>query len=402
MSLKKISNFKTVLFLYSIFLIFIRAPEFFLAPRFWAEEATIFFVYAYQKPFLEMLIKPIVGYATFFNTITANLCNLVPLEYAPNITTYSCFFIQLISILIIIFKDFELWNNKLKKFFLVSILILITPYEIWLNTTNIHIHFGLILFLISISFSEKDSKFTKYSFRSLIFIGTISSPSAAFSGLIFFIRVIKEKTKESMIQFIIMLIACILQGSAIFYSALFNNKYSRFTNFDFAEFFENYLRDGFGLLLPFKEETVVFISILVFIYIINLVVQNWNQKNVFYLIISFFVISILSLLGSLKMQGSPRYSFIPSFILILFFINFSINKKKLFSISALIIGIYFLIMTIHTNYNLIIKFYNPSFLSWRSEVKNFRQDPNYKPKVFPYHKPELIWEVDFNKKEIIP
>ncbi len=400
MSINKITNFKTVLFLYSLFLIFFRAPDFFLAPRFWAEEATIFFVYAYQKPFLEMLVKPIVGYSTFFNTLIANLCNLVPLEYAPNITTYACFFVQLISISIIIFKDFELWNTKVKKFFLVSILILITPYEIWLNTTNIHIHLGFIVFLISISFSENDSKFTKYSFRSLIFFGTISSPSAAFAGMVFFLRAIQEKTKESIIQFFIMLIACILQGSAIFYSALFNNKYSRFINFDSSSFMEYYLRDGFGLLLPFSDETVIYISLFIFIYFVYLIIQNWNQKLVQYLIISFFITSILSLLGSLKMQGSPRYSYIPSLILIIFFLNQTSKYNKFFNFRFQILLLYFILITINTTKDLH-KFYQMSFPSWKSEVKKYKVDPNYRLNVFPYHKPHLIWDVDFNKKEIV-
>ncbi|HZV81410.1 MAG TPA: hypothetical protein VFF53_04500, partial [Geobacteraceae bacterium] len=49
-----------------------RQPELLTAPRFWAEEGTNFFAYAYAHSWWENLLHPQFGYYTLYNAIATS------------------------------------------------------------------------------------------------------------------------------------------------------------------------------------------------------------------------------------------------------------------------------------------------------------------------------------------
>ncbi len=393
-------HFRSILFFWSFILAFAREPLFFLEPRFWAEEGTEFFQFAYTHSFWEMVTTPLVGYYTLFNIITSHLALLLPLEYAPTVTTYLSLCIQMIPIAIIIYTDFILWDTRYKKIILTFIITMITPLELWMNSTNSHILFGLISFLISISSNESISFFRKWGYRILLVLGTLTGPASSFSAPIFWIRSYRERTREILIQTGIITVCALTQVAIVIYSALYKNKYNRFSNFDFFRFLENYIRDSFGLLLPFEQDTLVLLGIYFAIYFFYLVIINIKRTDYQYLTFSFIIITTLSILGSLAMKGSPRYSFIPTIILYLILVDeFSRQKLKL-NVRQIAISLFLILsitLSLHSDIREEIKFRSPLYPKWKQEAKLFKENHNYKPKVHP-HSDNWTWELKLQKE----
>src|SRR6185312_3797584 len=138
---------KWIYFLWLILIILIREIRLVAMPRFWAEEGALFYVFAYNHSFLENLTTIHVGYYTLFNVLVSSFSVLFPLKYAPYFTTYLGLAIQIISLAIIVFCKSEWWNTTLKKVLISIVVVIISPPELWINTTNSHFYFGLITLL---------------------------------------------------------------------------------------------------------------------------------------------------------------------------------------------------------------------------------------------------------------
>ncbi len=69
--------------------------------RFWGEEATIYFVGAYEKPFSEAFLGCVQGYYSLCCQVAAQLAVRAPLEQAPLVTTWFALAIQALPLLLV-------------------------------------------------------------------------------------------------------------------------------------------------------------------------------------------------------------------------------------------------------------------------------------------------------------
>ncbi len=129
------NNYKVLLFVSFIWIIFLREPSLFIEPRFWAEEGSVYISYAYTHSWYENLLAPHLGYYSLFNNLIASIATkVVPLTYAPFVTTFGAFIVQIISFLIILWGDSICWNNIYKRIIVsLSILFVSSTGEIWLT-----------------------------------------------------------------------------------------------------------------------------------------------------------------------------------------------------------------------------------------------------------------------------
>ena len=90
---------KWLLFTIGAASIVLRCPRLFFEPRFWAEEGSVFFAYAFKHSALSALTRPDGGnYDLPRNLASILAVNLAPLEWAPLVTTLFAFGIQLIPL----------------------------------------------------------------------------------------------------------------------------------------------------------------------------------------------------------------------------------------------------------------------------------------------------------------
>lgn len=371
-----------------IFIITFREIDLLMAPRLWAEEGTIFYSFARHHSLIEIFTTVHVGYLTLFNSIVSTVqAKIFPVEATAIVSTYSGFLVQLIPILIIVFTTHSFWDSQLRKLICLMIIIL-TPPELWLNTTNSHFIFGLITFLILIIHSDQLSQTKKWIFRILLVLGTLTGPASMLLTPVFFLKSYIDKTREKYIQTTIVSIFTIIQVVLIIYSILYNNQTHRLEQFNFYRMVYNFFIDHFSLSLKVLTRPGMYIfGSLISVYFIYLVKRNWRNKEYLVLFISFFLVAFFSTLGSLHMAGSPRYGYIPNCILMMLiaqeFQGWLNNKTKI----RYIIGsaIFLFCFTLNAIYykTRMQEVYNPSFPIWKNEVAKWRIDNNYAPRIHP-------------------
>src|SRR6185437_8993584 len=247
--LKDTTGFRIVFVLCSIVLIALREPALLLYPRLWAEEGCIFYQFALHHSLYEIFTTAHVGYLTLFNSIVSVLqAKIFSVENAAVVSTYMGFLIQLVPVYIISFTNYKLWDTPFKKIVSILIIIVVTAPEQWLNTTNSHFIFGLITFLVMVIPSIELSKFQKYIFRILLFIGGLTGPASIFFTPTFFLKAYKEKSKEKYIQAGIISLCALIQALVIVYSILFDNKYKRLSEHNHLRAVYHFLIDNFSMI----------------------------------------------------------------------------------------------------------------------------------------------------------
>jgi hypothetical protein len=387
-ALKDNFGFRIALLLCGILIIILREPALLFSPRIWAEEGTIFYAFARHHSVWDIFITVHVGYLTLFNSLVSLLqAKMVSVENAAMISTYMGFLVQIIPVYIISFTKNIFWDNPIKKIICVSIIIFAMPLELWLNTTNSHFIFGLITLLILIISTEGLSVFQKSFFRILLFIGGLTGPASMFFTPVFILKAYRDKNKEKYIQVAILILCSVIQACIIIYCILYNNTYHRLSHYDLnktilAFFIDNFALNVFISTSPFKY----YLSMCIALFFIYLFAKNIKKFDYLIFVLSFLFVSVLSTLGSLNMAGAPRYSYIPTCILLIAATTaaFEIKKDQVKTqYFALFLLFFFLALNVKYYRYHIQWIYSPTLPVWKTEVVKWQADTTYHPKACP-------------------
>jgi len=393
---KKILNFYLIFLFFLILVSALRSTHIFFDGRFLGEEATLFFKNSYNNGWYLGILSLYLegGYYNFFPRIASVLATLVPLEYAPLVTSQLSFLVLVYLFLIILYGQSFIFKTKLQKILFCLLVLLAPPFvpEVWLNSLNAQVYFGIIT-LVILYLKNNQNNFFKYLNPFFLFLAGMSSLYSCVITPFFFIKYFLSKTKENFINFLIIFITSIFQTFIIFYSTFSAQIYfakfnfasfdARFVNFfyniiaktffprevivAFANFITSFLvktallKDIFDITtmntMPESSKvTFAYISIcltfllfcilVVFLYLKSKKIREYDF--ILLSLISIFLFeSLLIILGSSEVFGG-RYAVVPGFILILivFRINFSTSNKliKKFTFCLLLIclttGIY--------------------------------------------------------------
>ncbi|MFC2140307.1 hypothetical protein ACFLQ1_01140 [Candidatus Auribacterota bacterium] len=198
-------------------LILIRVPDLILSGRFWGEEGAVYFAFSYTEPFFKTLFFTHLGYYSLLNNFSALAAvHLVPLEYAPYITTGIAFLVQLLPAMLIVFNSRELFGSRLLTTAAVAIILFSLPnHEVWLNTINSHFYLAIVTAVILILPAPQGK-------RSLFYLGLLLL--VGFSGVVslflipfFWLKSYLEKSKDRMIQALLLTFCSCLQAAVFFF-----------------------------------------------------------------------------------------------------------------------------------------------------------------------------------------
>ncbi len=392
-TLKDNRNFRISLLFVCIVLIGFREPALLLHPRLWAEEGCVFYQFALHHSVYKIFTTAHVGYLTLFNSlVSAMQAKVFSVENAAVVSTYIGFFIQLIPIYIILFSKNKFWDNPLKKMLCVLMITIVMAPELMLNTTNSHFIFGLITFLIMIVSTNKISKIKKYFFRTLLFIGALTGPASMLIAPVFLLKAYHQKSKEKYIQALIIIICAISQLTVILYAIFYNNTYNRLSTHNYKHTLYAFFVDNFSTLphtsTSYLHIILFFLGICfgVFMAVLYVFIFIKNRPDTNYLIalISILIVGTFSTLGSLNMEGSPRYGYIPTCIFIILLINesFKLNRYKIKYITSFALLICLLTNTAYYRYGMR-NVYKADYPKWVDEVAKWRIDSTYSPRVHP-------------------
>jgi hypothetical protein len=183
----------------------LRAPVYFSAPSFWAEEGTLYFGLAWTHPVHEALAYRPAGYlllcANLATTLAAALVHggLLPLARAPLVTVLASLAVQLLPVAVIAWSRAPFWDGALRRGVGVAIVLFgALTDEIWLNTINCQP--WLVVAAALLLLEPADARSGGWWSAGLLLLAGLSAAAASALVPLFVWRAWRARTTRSVIQ----------------------------------------------------------------------------------------------------------------------------------------------------------------------------------------------------------
>ena len=180
--------------------VLIRMPDILIKRRFWAEEGTVHFYTAWNKPWYDALFS-----VHFDNlNLTANVATvlavyLVPLEYAPLVTIGVALLVQLCPALLLITARVEWVRDRVVlTFALLLLLACNNTGEVWLTSIHTQFHLGLCTALI-LALPTVDGWLGAFR-GGLLVLGALTGLASIPLTPLFFLRAWLDRSRARLIQ----------------------------------------------------------------------------------------------------------------------------------------------------------------------------------------------------------
>lgn len=396
-----------------------RQPELLIVPRFWAEEGSRYFSYAYNHSWLDNLFFPQYGYNTLYNSIATSLATAAPLNYAPLVTTWLAFITQIAVSAAVIWWNIPVIDSLWKKFTIALLVQTLAYSRIWLTTIGVQYWLCILSFLILLyDYRGNDKKMLILHNCQLILNGLTGILSCLLIPAFFF-KYIKTRSRQILHQTII-LTSCMAIQLGVYLYAYLNKSEDlsvRFINSSFAYIMSKIIKfefsvPFFGLELyetdAFNNAETIFrttishvvgpaiisseyglleivLGILIICFLAVLAVKIIRRLETQLILISLASVTMISTYFSINRSGGPRYTFAPS-IMILVLVISAINDQTIHSLIRYFATILVVLSVVVSliQYRRVMAFaYNPAWPLWQFEVYKWQCDPGYQPKIWP-------------------
>jgi len=354
-----------LIFITAVILIVMRHVDFFISPRFWAEEATQYFYDAYMNG-PSALVQAHKGYYSIVPTVSAYFATLVPLEHAPLVTTIFAFFVQVIPFYLIYISRSEYFNTSLKKL-LASLIILFVVHtpEIWLNAITSQFHFVIIVFILLLENKDNIPKSKRYWFYFLTLVSGLSGVPANILAPLFLYNYLITKQKENLYLFGIFILTTSIHLVFILTADRIGQIHDDITFYVIGNIFVSLFQYPIFYSWKIGIETII---ILPLFYIIIKCLSPKKYFEIFF--VSAFLLTTIMILTSWGMKGGIRYMYAPSIIMILGLLVaiFDISLSK---VTRGVLGIYVALALFSgiKNFPLIDgQFYSKNWKNWHDQA----------------------------------
>lgn len=398
---RSVTHLNVVLFVLLCVLIVLRDPALFTEPRFWAEEATVYFKAAYLAPAWNALIAPHQGYFSLWANLASVLATIPPLEYAPAVTTAMALLVLLLTLAALLINESTTLDSTLKKAVAgIALLVVGATGEIWLNTINSQHYFTLLVFLIFI-----DSKHNPLKRRigfGVVAIAGLSSVTANFLTPLFLLRYRQRREHADLVLFFILAATSSIQLLAIAYSFYHPEPMAGAPRFpsdsDSLVILRQIIYYAFAYPLFGRAKAVAWIGAALLLVIGYRARSSVRDQWIFPGAV--LLLTILSVLSSMGMQGGPRYAYSAAVILALQLLTHSCDPRlskairKAFTI-LLCLSIAYWSLHYKSGMN---RFRDSHWPVWSDEVKAWRLEPGRKLQVHPIWPSQtvnnVVWSVE--------
>ena len=401
-------NFKIILLLSILLIVFYRSPYIFLNGRFVAEEGQFFFRNSFLYGPIKGLLQVYQGspYFNFWANISSVFASYLPLEYSPLGTVYMAFLVQFYLFVFIIFSESYFLTNTKDKI-IISLLVLMAPpmvASVWLNTLTTQVYFTILTILIFFQKEIKGNFLCKCS-PLVIFISGLTSLLPCVLLPFFSYKYFKDRNRFNYLNFIGLLFPTILQSILYIYvkinslELLLDGPRYIFSINKFINYFYNVVIKSFlgrdlthKLYFDLFESKYIFIIIVIIlsllIVFLKMIYKKVLSDKIALHLLTFFILqSILAIYAAKFESVQGRYAVIPGMLLI-FLIYRLYQKTYYWHKGIFIILIFFSLTTGGYEFKMNNKY--PQFLTcikcpdWKNEVKEWRNDNNYKLKIWMY------------------
>ncbi|HZV82213.1 MAG TPA: hypothetical protein VFF53_08605, partial [Geobacteraceae bacterium] len=391
-------------------------PELLTAPRFWAEEGTNFFAYAYAHSWWENLLHPQFGYYTLYNAIATSLAAAAPLEYAPAVTTVLAGAVQVGVAAAVIWWRLPqlpaLWQRVVIAF---GIQFLAHP-RIWLTTIGVQYFLCVLSFLILLEEGQSERR-PPLSRQFLLAFNGLTGVLSCFLIPAFLLKWHRERSRNHL-RYALILAACLLLQTGVFAAALGSNDggvdsrlrataplrlVARFIHFQFVVPFTGrviWLNGAVrtvddqitALLRPIIGNTPETCDYMVLQQLTGLVIIALlavaafavrRRRDTGVVLTAFIVVATFSTLFSVNSSGGPRYTYAPSVMILVFTAVIARTADISVLLRRTAVGM-LIAATLLCDYRPTMVFaYSPDWPKWRQELAQWRANPAYQMRLWP-------------------
>jgi hypothetical protein len=379
--MKRISQEKSTLLLLTTLIAYAillagKNVDIFITPRFWAEEAAVYYTDAFNNG-IGAIFSTHQGYYSIVPNIATYLATLFPMELAPVVTTYISFFIQIIPAYLILKSDN--FSYKCKIALLISLLFAGFTNEIFTNTITSQFHFIVIAYLLLIgNYKTKTS-------ASLLFISALSGPSACFIFPFFLIKAFFEPQKNNIINTSVFLIGTLIQLTfVVFVERLGSIEGTNIFSLIFIEKIVNL--SFFNLWYGANAFLLKALTLFIVFYSIQRQGNKKRKEIIFFYLIPLIFVTFLSTATSFHAIGLGRYAYASSFIFCCLILKLIIENADDLLISYALAGILLISILIsgkNTYQSPEGHFHSSHWISWESQVSNFKKGKTDNILIYP-------------------
>jgi len=415
---KKDFVLKILILLTVIILIIARQPELFYQPRFYAEEGSNYFSYAFSHSFFQNLIHPQFGYNTLYNSLATSFAAMFQLEKAPFVTTYLAFIVQILTSASAIWADVPGLNSILKRFVVAISIQFLFISGVWLSTLSCQYMLYVIVFIILMENPISRSTIAVIMRSLFLLLSGLTGVISCLLAPVYLYKTIITKSKQFAVYTLILTLSFITQ-LLIFINTYFehNNEISnRFISHNSNELITILFKFiTFQFYVPFFGRRVmltqtyqsvdatisskillidqlhiqiipVVIGLLVIIFIIVLFCKRIKELNSKIFMSTLLIVTLFSNILSINMSGGFRYTFIPSIMILIFIMTYWQSQQANTLLNNTITGLILIMIIINgSEYRTNITYfaYNELWPKWTDEVRCWRGNHKYLLKTWP-------------------
>ncbi len=197
-----------------------RQPLFFTQPRFWAEEYNVYFAWAHENSFFLSLFRTPIGHQGYWllcTSVPTALATLVPLEWAPAVTTcFSFGFVVLVAAVILWGRSYVFHGPLLRLAGSCALLVVSAlSDEVWLNSTNLQVYCGMAGVCLLLEDLRLAGRARRWAYRALLGFSALSGLYVIALGPAFLLKAWRERSREAWVHFFV------LCGALLAHAALF-------------------------------------------------------------------------------------------------------------------------------------------------------------------------------------
>jgi hypothetical protein len=367
--------------------------------RFWAEEATVFYVHAATTPWQQALFYSFAGYMNLgANAAAVAARHLVSIDYAPRITLVFAFAAQLCPALLLVTSHAAWLRSRLAL--AASLLLLAaapSAEEVWLNTLHSQFHMALCVALILALEIEPGGR--ELFRRILLFLAPLYGLVAVILLPLFAVRAFMDRSRDRLIQTVVLASGSAMQLLFFYHShperqipniklilgTIFaKNIMLPFLSFDASRPVATWLHAALSNgTLPI----LVVVTILLAVALLFSLAAK-GPKDAWWFIVAFGAISVLSYYGALhptpdnvEPHIAGRYAFVPQVLFALALVSMAAASRGSRARIAFILASWLCIASINAYLKPDAVFVHGP--QWHREIAKWHTNPSYTPVAWP-------------------
>lgn len=376
----------------------LRVPEIVLEPRFWAEEARVYFVYALDNPAGGALLAPHQGYYSLVPNLATWLATLVPLEAAPAVTTTAALLVQFLPVLIVATSTAAWTRDPWRLIVAVLVVLLVgAAGELHATTTNSQFHLALAAAVIYIEFAFEQRPVRRTLLLLALLLGGLTGVQATLLAPVFAWRWWRDRQGHDAAAVVVLGICLILQFAVVM---VVSGEADRFAApgettgaligalGDLAKGLLIYpIAGGLGpkyLKLPFGAGFLILgvVGVAAAAVAQVAILRRGPGRD---LIAAAWVVALISFIGSRRMAGGDRYLEASSVLVVLAIagVAFDAGRHRLVRAAAATAVLIAVAMNAWLYGARTSDVHDPGWPVWRQEVSAWRAGTRAEPRIHP-------------------